>query len=55
MIVWGGYTGGFQNTGKRYLPPISLSASTYTATITVSDPKASNNPQTVDVTLTVNP
>ncbi|HPD32420.1 MAG TPA: hypothetical protein PLL20_20700 [Phycisphaerae bacterium] len=32
-----------------------LSAGTYNATITVSDPNASNNPQTIAVTLTVNP
>ncbi|NIM50723.1 MAG: hypothetical protein GTO22_15975, partial [Gemmatimonadales bacterium] len=32
----------------------SLSPGIYYATITVSDPNASNNPQTVDVTLTVN-
>ena len=55
MILWGGYTGGYQNTGAKYLPQIALSAGTYTSTITVSDPNASNNPQTVDVTLTVNP
>ncbi len=33
----------------------SLSAGTYNATITVSDPNATNNPRTVAVTLTVNP
>lgn len=32
----------------------SLAAGTYNATITVSDPNASNNPRTVAVTLTVN-
>ncbi|NLE57245.1 MAG: BACON domain-containing protein [Planctomycetes bacterium] len=32
-----------------------LSAGTYYATITISDPNAGNNPQTVGVTLTVNP
>ena len=31
----------------------SLAAGTYTATITVSDPNASNNPQTISVSLTI--
>jgi hypothetical protein len=34
--------------------PIGLAASTYTGTITVSDPNADNSPQTVTVTLKVN-
>jgi len=38
--------------GKRYCPPISLAAGTYTGTVTVTDPNATNNPQTVAVTLT---
>ena len=33
----------------------SLSTGTYNATITVSDPNATNNPQTIAVTLTVSP
>lgn len=33
----------------------ALSAGTYNATITVSDPNATNNPQTIAVTLTVSP
>jgi len=33
----------------------SLSAGTYNGTITISDPNASNNPQTIAVTLTVSP
>ncbi len=32
-----------------------LSAGTYNGTITISDPNATNNPQTIAVTLTVNP
>ncbi|HOX05006.1 MAG TPA: Ig-like domain-containing protein, partial [Planctomycetota bacterium] len=53
MIVWGGGDGGYLNTGARYRPPISLSPGTYTGTVTVADPNASNSPQTVAVTLTV--
>ncbi|HVP09986.1 MAG TPA: hypothetical protein VMV94_02240 [Phycisphaerae bacterium] len=33
----------------------SLAAGTYPATITVSDPNATNNPQTISIVLTVNP
>jgi hypothetical protein len=56
MIVWGGYDGGaFQNTGKRYTPSIALSAGTYTGTITLSDPNATNSPQTIAVTFNVLP
>ncbi len=55
MIVWGGYHGGDLNTGGRYCPPISLSAGTYNATVTVSAPNASNSPQVIYVNLTVAP
>ncbi len=53
MIVWGGYDGSALATGALYRPPISLSAGTYTGTITLTDPEATNNPRTVAVTLTV--
>ncbi|MDM8007370.1 MAG: carboxypeptidase regulatory-like domain-containing protein, partial [Phycisphaerae bacterium] len=33
----------------------SLTAGTYNATITISDPNATNNPQTIAVTVTINP
>jgi hypothetical protein len=56
MIIWGGYDGtGFNNTGKRYVPPIALTPGTYTATLTITDPDASNSPQGVGVTLNVGP
>jgi N-acetylneuraminic acid mutarotase len=56
MIIWGGYNGsGFEDAGMKYVPPVSLSAGTYQATIKLSDPRASNSPQTITVTLTVTP
>lgn len=55
MIVWGGYDGGaFQNTGRRYRPPIALLPGTYTGTLTLTDPDATNSPRTITVTLDVN-
>ena len=53
MIVWGGRNGVYHGDGKPYVPPISLSYGTYTGTITISDPAATNDPQTVSVTLNV--
>jgi hypothetical protein len=56
MIIWGGYDGsGFNNLGQRYHPPVSLVPGVYTGSLTVSDPNASNSPQTISVTLTVTP
>jgi hypothetical protein len=45
-------TGG-QNTVAVSYSTSSLASGTYTATITISDPAASNSPQTIPVTLTV--
>ncbi|HTL52847.1 MAG TPA: hypothetical protein VL860_09760, partial [Planctomycetota bacterium] len=54
MIVFGGFDGfNFQQFGNRYKPTIDLAAGVYTDTITVADPAASNNAQTIAVTLTV--
>lgn len=54
MIAWGGNTGsGYLNTGGRYQPPAGLTIGSYTGTVTVSDPAATNNPQTITVNLTV--
>lgn len=59
MLVWGGWfgSGGLghirYNDGKFYAPTYQLDPGTYNATITVSDPDASNSPQTVSVTLNV--
>jgi N-acetylneuraminic acid mutarotase len=56
LIVWGGYSEpeGFMNSGKRYHPPIALAkGNTYFGSIVVSDPSASNSPQSVSVTLKV--
>jgi len=50
-----GTSTGEQDTITVTYSTSGLSAGTYNATITVSDPNASNNPQTVAVTLTVNP
>jgi N-acetylneuraminic acid mutarotase len=57
MIIFAGYNGTsvFLKDGKNYVPPVSLSGGVYNGTISVSDPGASNSPQTVDVTLNVNP
>lgn len=56
MIIWGGYDGaGFNNTGRRYVPPITLTPGAYTGTLTITDPEASNSPQTVGVTFNVGP
>lgn len=57
MIVWGGYNGvsWFCHNGAKYVPPVDLTAGVYNGTITLSDPMASNGPQTVDVTFTVSP
>jgi DNA-binding beta-propeller fold protein YncE len=38
-----------------FVDPFSLSTGTYNATATIADPNAGNSPQTVSVTLTVNP
>jgi len=43
----------FLANGKRYLAPTVLTAGTYSGTITVSGPAATNSPQTVSVDLTV--
>ncbi|HTL51348.1 MAG TPA: hypothetical protein VL860_02105, partial [Planctomycetota bacterium] len=54
MIVWGGYASGvFRNDGARYQPAVSLAAGLYRGTITVSDPHATNNPQTIAVSFSV--
>ena len=57
MIIFAGYNGvsQFLRNGDRYVPPVTLSGGTYTGTLTVSDPGASNTPQTVGVTFTVTP
>ncbi len=47
-------TGG-TNTHTVTYSTSGLSAGTYSGTITISDPNATNNPQTIAVTLTVNP
>jgi subtilisin family serine protease len=53
MIVWGGYNGSFLNSGGRYVPPARMADGTYHGMVTVSDPNATNNPQTVSVTLRI--
>lgn len=53
MVVWGGFTGSYENTGGRYQPPISLSKGTYTGTVTVADPYATGSPKTIAVTFQV--
>jgi hypothetical protein len=57
MIVWGGYsdTNGYVTSGKRYSPGIAMTAGTYNGTVTVTDPNATNNPQSVTISLTVVP
>jgi len=56
MIIWGGYDGGaLRHSGMKYQPPVSLAAGIYHATITLSDPRASNSPQIISVTFTVTP
>jgi N-acetylneuraminic acid mutarotase len=57
MVAWGGYNGvsWFCNDGGKYRPPAELTAGVYNGTATISDPKASNDPQTVDVVFTVSP
>ena len=55
VIFWGGWGGPRLNTGVRYAPPQMMAPGTYGATISVSDPNASNNPQSVSVTLDVTP
>ena len=56
MIVFGGYTDLVSlNHGQPYQPGVSLSTGSYTGNITLSDPNASNNTQTIAVTYTVSP
>ena len=57
MVAWGGYNGvsWFCNDGGKYRPPAELTAGIYDGTVTISDPNASNDPQTVGVTFTVSP
>lgn len=55
MIIWGGEdSNGALNTGAIYQPPIPA-LGVNTATITISDPAATNNPQTITVQLIVTP
>jgi len=54
MIIWGGAPS-FQNTGKHYLPQIALTVGVYAASFAVSDPRAANSPQHVDVSYQVTP